>query len=140
MLFRVKKPYFKCYFEFIPTEELVHVIFPGLRLSEAVTRKCSVKKVSLKILQNSQEDLWVTASGLCKVCKSLWHVKFFRKPISCSLELLIAMLWKNTVFFYLPSLYLNAWNQSVTLKSKFMLKKLWLQFYFLLANIIILLF
>ena len=30
-----------------------------LRISEAVVRRCSVKKVSLKVLQNSQEDTYL---------------------------------------------------------------------------------
>ena len=58
--------------------------------TEAVVRRCSVRKVSLEISQNSQESTWVRNSFLIKLQdlkKSLWHrcfhvnvAKFLRTP------------------------------------------------------------
>ena len=63
-----------------------------LRISEAVVRRCSVKKVSLKVLQNSQEDTYLKKSFWHDACnfikKRLQHrcflvnfTKFVRTPI-----------------------------------------------------------
>ena len=60
------------------------------KFTEAVVRRCSVKKVFLKVSQNSQENSCARVSFLIKFQKKrLWHryfpvnfVKLLRTPIS----------------------------------------------------------
>ena len=71
----------------------LHLQLPWVGITEAVVRRCSVKKVFLKISDNSQENtrarvsflIKLQASGLLK--KRLWHrcfpvnfAKFLRTP------------------------------------------------------------
>ena len=56
--------------------------------TEAVVQRCSIKKVFLEILQNSQENTCATVSFLMShLCQRIWHwcflvnyVKFLRIP------------------------------------------------------------
>ena len=76
--------------------------------SVAVSRKCSVKKVFLKISQNSQENTWARASFLMRPAtllkKSPWHryfpvnfTKFLRTSFSQNISgWLLLYIWRYT--------------------------------------------
>ena len=80
--------------------------------SEAVMRRCSVKKVFLEISQNSQENTCARVSFILK--ERLWHkcfpvnfAKFLRSPFSfliehlwCLLLLLVISKFSQQVFTY----------------------------------------
>ena len=100
---------------------------------EAVTRRCSVKKVFLDILQNSQENSCARVSFLIKLQVSglqLWHrcfplnfTKFLRTPFlqNTSGRLLLANANMNnlTVFLWdLPGTYHGIHGSPVYLQEK----------------------
>ena len=62
---KLKGKYFLRYFYFLLLRQLFSSII--LERAEAVVRRCSVKKVFLKILQNSQENTRARVSFLIKL-------------------------------------------------------------------------
>ena len=80
-----------------------------LHIRETVARRCSVKKVFLKYLQNQQKNLWLRPVTLLK--KRLWHVyfpvnvmKFLRTPFlqnTSGRKLLESPTW-SSIEFSLP--------------------------------------
>ena len=91
------------------------LIFKAFQAREAVVRRCSVKRVFLETLQNSQENTCARASFLIKLKarpatllkKRLWgrcfpvnFVKFLRTPF-CT-EHLWWLLLMPLVSFYIP--------------------------------------
>ena len=70
----------------------------GVLSSEAVVRISSVKKVFLKISQNSQKNTYARASNFDKVDTGVFSVNFLRtlfseEQIGCLLLLVQALMW-----------------------------------------------
>ena len=72
---------------FIIYTEMGFRLYHYLNVIEAATRRCSVKKMFLKVLQNWQENTWSESRPATLVKKRLWHryfpvnfTKFLRTP------------------------------------------------------------
>ena len=64
------------------------------RISEAVTRRCSVKKVFLKILQNSQKSICLRASFLIEASSSFIKIEALTPAFSYK----FCKIFKNIFF------------------------------------------
>ena len=86
-----------------------HKFFTPSSASEAVAWKCSVKKVFLEILQNSQENTCARVSFLiklqvsgCEFCEISKNTFFHRTPLIAASVCLQQkhLFWLNQWFYY----------------------------------------
>ena len=95
-VFKITKLSGKMFNIYRTLEDLTIIIFP-----EAVTQRCSVTKVFLKILQNSQENNCASLFFDKNACIFLWifakflRTTFFRTPLVAAFEhaFLLMSIW-----------------------------------------------
>ena len=75
---RFKNTYFEEHLRTAPSVNKRLVFFIKYQLTEAVVRRCSVKKVFLEILQNSQENTCARVSFLIKLQANTFY--YYRTP------------------------------------------------------------
>ena len=69
--------------------------------AEAVVRRCSIKKVFLKISQNSQEDTCARISFLIKL--QAWELQLYKKEtLAQVLSFEVYEVFNNTYFYRTP--------------------------------------
>ena len=72
-----------------------------LDTAEAVVRRCSIKKVFLKISQNSQEDTCARISFLIKL--QAWELQLYKKEtLAQVLSFEVYEVFNNTYFYRTP--------------------------------------